>query len=191
MTANDIIRDARVAHVRELKAEVARLNAELVRTRDELASLRGHLDQALLAVRDAETIPEGGTFLIVDGWNALLGSHSILSSGEKHLPLDGKSDALRARVRAWLAASVHLNDRAWIVLDGPRPGGETEERLRVSWTGGSGAHRADRFICDYLRMRRFAGPRGNVVVATDDRDFKREAERLGAVVVGSEALALP
>ena len=188
MTVNDIIQDTRVVHVRELKAEVARLNAELSTARDELASLRGHFDLALLAARDAEQMPDDATFWIIDGWNVLLGSESILSAAEKRLPHSEKVEILRARVRTKLDEAPHLNDQAWIVLDGPRPGGAVEGRVRVSWTGGTGAHRADRFICDYLRMRRFAGARGKVVVATNDKDFKREAERLGAEVVGSEGL---
>lgn len=183
MTVNDIIQDTRVVHVRELKAEVARLNAELSTARDELASLRGHFDLALLAARDAEQMPDGATFWIIDGWNVLLGSESILSAAEKRLPHNEKVEILRTHVRAKLDETPHLNDRAWIVLDGPRPGGAVEGRIRISWTGGTGAHRADRFICDYLRMRRFTGAQGQVAVVTDDRDFKRVAERLGATIV--------
>lgn len=188
MTTNDIIQDARVVHVRELKAEVARLNAELGHAHEELASLRGHLDLALLAARDAEGLTEDATFWIVDGWNALLGSESILSAVEKHLRPDQKVDVLRARVRAWLSEAAHQADKAWIVLDGPHPGGVVDGRLRVSWTGGTGAHRADRFICDYLRMRKFAGTHGRVVVITADQNFKREVERLGTEVVGIKTL---
>ena len=39
MNASDVIRDTRVVHVRELKAEVARLKEELARERDARASL--------------------------------------------------------------------------------------------------------------------------------------------------------
>lgn len=188
MTVNDIIQDTRVVHMRELKAEAARLSAELSNARAELASLREHFDLALLAARDAERIPDGATFWIIDGWNVLLGSESILAAAEKRLPRNEKVGILRARTRAMLAEDAHAQDRVWIVLDGPRPGGEEEDRIRVSWTGGSGAHRADRFICDFLRMRRFAGAQEKVAVVTDDKDFKREAARLGAEVRGSECL---
>ena len=50
MTANDIFRDTRVAHVRELKAEVARLKEELARVRDARESLDRHFALALAAV---------------------------------------------------------------------------------------------------------------------------------------------
>ena len=56
--------------------------------------------------------------------------------------------------------------------------------MRISYTGGTGAHRADRLVCDYLRMRKYAGANGNVTVVTNDKDFRKEAERLGARVLG-------
>ena len=56
MTTNDIFRDTRVAHVRELKAEVARLKEELARVRDARESLDRHFALALAAARDAERL---------------------------------------------------------------------------------------------------------------------------------------
>ena len=53
MNSNDVIRDTRVVHVRELKAEVARLKSELSAALDELGAWRAHFDLAVLAARDA------------------------------------------------------------------------------------------------------------------------------------------
>ncbi len=180
MTANDILNGSRVAHVRELKAEVARLKEELARAHAELESLRNHFDLALAAARDLDAQAPDGSLLVVDGWNALLGSASVLPPDARGLDLAAKRDRLRTRVRAWLDA--HPGDAAWIVYDGGQAGGEAEPRLRTTYTGGTGPHRADRLVCDYLRMRRLSGSVRNVVVLTEDKDFRRTAENLGATV---------
>ena len=187
MTANDIFQDSRVAHVRELKREVAELREELARARAELESLRSHFDLALKAARDAEALPPGGTLLVVDGWNALLGSASVLPPEARRMPAAEKREALRALVLAWLDA--HPQDAAWIVFDGGQAGGTAEERLHVTFTGGTGPHRADRMVCDYLRMRRLSGTVRAIVVLTEDRDFRRAAEQLGAQVRSVRELA--
>lgn len=180
MTAHAIFADARVARVRELKAEIRRLNEDLARTRAELEGLRAHFALALAAARDAETLPEGGRLAVVDGWNALLGSASLLTPAERRLDAPDRRAVLLAHVRAWLGA--HPLDRAWIVFDGPQAGGEAEGRLRVSFTGGEGPHRADRLVCDYLRMCRYAGTAHRVHVFTEDAAFRRAAAALGGAV---------
>ena len=163
-----------MTRIRALKDEVARLKADLARACEERDSLRQHFALAMLAAQDAERIGPDGTMLIVDGWNAILGSENI----------GGQRARLTQLAREWLAA--HPADRAWIVFDGPEANGFAEDRLRVSYTGGTGAHRADRLVCDYLRMRRYSGASGNVTVVTNDKDFRKEAERLGATAKGIE-----
>ncbi len=180
MTANDIFQDSRVTRVRELKAENARLNAELRHIRAELEGLRSHFALALAAALDAAQLPAGGRLAIIDGWNALLGSASVLTPEERRAEVSEKRDRLCAIVHNWLNA--HPQDSAWIVFDGARADGRVDGRLRVSFTGGTGAHRADRMICDYLRMRRFSGAVHEILVFTEDADFKREAASLGATV---------
>lgn len=172
--------DSRVARVRELKAENARLREELERERAAGRSLRAHFDLALKAALDAAAIPPGGTFVIVDGWNAILGAGGLATAGEfAHVEGGRSPEGLLGLVRRRLAA--HEDEYAWVLFDGSRAAGRVEERLTVSWTGGEGAHRADRMACDYLRMRRLSGLVGPVVVVTDDRDFAREVRALGAV----------
>ena len=61
MNSNDVIRDTRVAHVRELKAEIARLKSELSDALDELGAWRAHFDLAVLAARDAAAVPPVST----------------------------------------------------------------------------------------------------------------------------------
>jgi len=52
--------------------------------------------------------------------------------------------------------------------------------VRVSYTGGEGEHRADRFICDFIRMAAYLGLAGKVSVRTNDKDFLKEVRRLVA-----------
>jgi len=65
---------------------------------------------------------------------------------------------------------------------------ESDGRLRMGYTGGTGAHRADRMVCDYLRMRKILGLNHAVTVVTDDKDFAKEAAALGAAVKGTDTL---
>ena len=166
MNAQGIMMDSRVAHVRELKAEISRLreeNSKLSRERDELLA---HFDLALLAAADLAAVPPGGKFVIYDGWNLVLGAGRTARTTEE----------LEGSVRRELAENPL--DRAWIVYDGPVENAKTEERLRIGYTGGTGAQRADRLICDFIRMARFAGRPAKIELRTNDKKLAREAERL-------------
>ena len=183
MTTNDIFRDTRVAHVRELKAEVARLKEELARTREARESLDRHFSLALAAARDAERMPPDAELLIVDGWNAVIGTRR-LDDAARH----ARRDRLVADLRARASANPRLH--VWALCDGAemRAAAESGGRLRVGYTGGTGAHRADRMVCDYLRMRKILGLNNPVTVVTDDKDFAKEAAALGAAVKGTDTL---
>lgn len=164
--AQEIFLGSHVAHVRELKTQVAALKAENAALRDENAALRSHFDLALLAAEDLRSLPEDGRLVIVDGWNLILGADK-----EARGPED-----LIARAERHLAGRPQ--DAVWIVFDGPKENVTVRGRLRISYTGGTGAHRADRFICDFLRMARFRGDLDRIEVKTHDRDFIREMKRL-------------
>ena len=164
--AQDVIIGARAMHLRELKTEVTRLKADNAALRDENAQLRAHFDLALRAAEDLRTLPEGGKLVVVDGWNLILGAKKEAS---------GKDD-LVAKAKARLAERP--DDMVWIVFDGPVENSRQEGRLRVSYTGGTGPHRADRMICDFLRMARFAGDVSRIEVRTNDKDFRREVDRI-------------
>ena len=166
MGAQDVILGARVASLRELKAEVARLKAENSQLRDENAALAQHFDLALLAAEDLRTLPEGGKLIILDGWNLILGAQKTARTPEE----------LIAQAREHLAA--HPADRVWIVFDGPHENAFCDGGLRVSYTGGTGLHRADRFIVDFVRMARYRGELSRIEVRTADRGLRQTVERL-------------
>ncbi len=183
MTSNDIFRDTRVAHVRELKAEVSKLKEELADVKCERDSLDAHFALALAAAMDAERMPEDAELLIVDGWNVVIGTHR-LSEEVRRAGRDRLMEELRARVRD--DARLYV----WALFDGTQMNAVSEEdgRMRVGYTGGTGAHRADRMVCDYLRMRKILGLNHPVTVVTDDKDFAKEAAALGAAVRKTETL---
>lgn len=166
MNAQDVILGSRVAHVRELKAELQRVKAENANLREENVQLREHFDMALLAACDLRDLPPGGRFIIVDGWNAVLGSEKMAHSPAELLRK--YEDHIKA----------NPSDFVWIVYDGHRENSRTQSRLRISYTGGHGTHRADRFICDFLRMAKFSGMQGCIEVVTCDKDFAKDAKRI-------------
>jgi len=180
VTAQDMIAAARLTRVRELQTQLAKAAAENARLAAENAELTAHLDLALLAAEDLRTLPAGGRFVIVDGWNVILVARK---RGEAHDFRARHPADLVAEAKGYLAA--HPLDFVWIVFDGPRENSKMvgadvpgRPRLRISYTGGIGAHRADRFICDFLRMAKFRGSLECICVASHDKDFGKEVRRL-------------
>ena len=166
MNSQQVILDSRLTHVRELKTELARLRSENNSLRTENEELVSHMDLAILAAEDVKDLGENGRLIIWDGWNMILGADN-----EAHDPTE-----LIAIAKRQLAENP--TDRIWIVFDGPRENSIVDGRLRVSYTGGAGQHRADRLICDFLRMARFRGDLSRIEVKTKDKDFLREVGRI-------------
>ncbi len=166
MNAQDMIEAARLTRVRELQTALTKASAENTRLREENEMLKAHFELAVLAAEDLAALPEGGKLIIVDGWNMILGAQ--------------KEARDRTDLVAQAKAHVDANpsDFVWIVLDGPRQSSRVDGRVRVTYTGGVGAHRADKFICDFLRMARFKGDLSRIEVRTNDKDFRREVRRL-------------
>ena len=159
MSAQDIIMGSRVAHVRELKTALAKAAAENAALRDERDALKAHFDLALLAAMD---LKGGEPLEIWDGWNLILGAQKA------------------AKDRADLIAQAEASGkRVWIVFDGHDENVHLlGANVRVSYTGGTGEHRADKFICDFVRMAAYLGLADRVSVRTNDKDFRKTVERL-------------
>ena len=168
MNAQDMIEAARLVRVRELQTALTKAAAENLRLKTENEMLFAHFDLAILAANDLAALPPDGRLVIVDGWNMILGADKVAKD---------RAD-LVAQAKAHVAE--HPSDFVWIVLDGPRASSRVDGRVRVSYTGGVGAHRADKFICDFLKMARFRGDIRRVEVRTDDKDFKKEVKRIFA-----------
>ena len=168
MNAQDMIEAARLVRVRELQTALTKAAAENLRLKTENEMLFAHFDLAVLAANDLAALPPDGRLVIVDGWNMILGANKVAKDRAE----------LIAQAKAHVAE--HPSDFVWIVLDGPRASSSVDGRVRVSYTGGVGAHRADKFICDFLKMARFRGDLRRVEVRTDDKDFKKEVKRIFA-----------
>ena len=163
-----MIEAARLVRVRELQTALTKAAAENLRLKTENEMLFAHFDLAVLAANDLAALPPDGRLVIVDGWNMILGANKVAKDRAE----------LVAQAKAHVAE--HPLDFVWIVLDGPRASSTVDGRVRVSYTGGVGAHRADKFICDFLKMARFRGDIRRIEVRTDDKDFKKEVKRIFA-----------
>ena len=163
-----MIEAARLVRVRELQTALTKAAAENLRLKTENEMLFAHFGLAVLAANDLAALPPDGRLVIVDGWNMILGANKVAKDRAE----------LVAQAKAHVAE--HPSDFVWIVLDGPRASSTVDGRVRVSYTGGVGAHRADKFICDFLKMARFRGDIRRIEVRTDDKDFKKEVKRIFA-----------
>ena len=163
-----MIEAARLVRVRELQTALTKAAAENLRLKTENEILFAHFDLAVLAANDLAALPPDGRLVIVDGWNMILGANKVAKDRAE----------LVAQAKAHVAE--HPSDFVWIVLDGPHASSSVEGRVRVSYTGGVGAHRADKFICDFLKVARFRGDLRRIEVRTDDKDFKKEVKRICA-----------
>ena len=163
-----MIEAARLVRVRELQTALTKAAAENLRLKTENEMLFAHFDLAVLAANDLAALPPDGRLVIVDGWNMILGANKVAK------------DRAELVAQAKAHAAEHPSDFVWIVLDGPRASSTVDGRVRVSYTGGVGAHRADKFICDFLKMARFRGDIRRIEVRTDDKDFKKEVKRIFA-----------
>lgn len=169
MGSQEIMIGAKLARLREMKDEVARLKAENSALKAENAELNAHLDLAIVAAADLRGLPDGGRLVMIDGWNVA----------------NWKGDARSRRRGVVEKAKRHLGehplDIAWIVFDGPSEDVECDGRLRVSYTGGDGTQRADKFICSFLRMARYRGDAGKVEVWTRDKPLLSQVRRIVAM----------
>jgi len=148
---------SRALHVRELKNAVKKLTAENAALRDERDALKAHFDLALLAAQDLRN----GPLEIWDGWNLVLGAKKEARD----------CDDLLAQAKA-------SGRRVWIVYDGQDENIREDGLVRVSYTGGTGEHRADRFVCDFVRMAAYLGLADRVSIRTNDKDFLKTVRRL-------------
>ena len=166
MGSQEIMIESRLMRLREMKAEVDRLKAENAALKAENTDLQANLDLAIAAAADLKALPEGGRFVVFDGWNLAKWSDE---NAEKRLGVIEKAKRHLAE---------HPLDMVWVVFDGPSGSVECDGRLRVSYTGGRGEQRADKFICKFLRMARYRGDIGKIDVWTHDKPLLSQVRRI-------------
>ena len=75
----------------------------------------------------------------------------------------------------------------WIVFDGPEENSYRSGQYRVTYTGGTGLHRADRLILDYVHAVKLLGlDTSRITVETADKALVKRLTALGAQVTASE-----
>lgn len=166
MNAQDVILGSRILHLRELKAALAAEKEANARLRDENAALRAGVGLAAIALADLGKMGEVERLEVWDGWNLVLGAGRAAKD----------RDGLKSLALARIAEDAGL--RIWIVFDGEREAATGCGRLRVSYTGGVGEQRADRFILSFVRAAAYLGLAGRLSVKTNDKRLMREAVRL-------------
>jgi predicted nucleic acid-binding Zn-ribbon protein len=121
--------------------------------------------------------------LLLDGHNVLFGLPAryspprggALSDADKRKKLS--DDLVR------LAAPCPTL-RAWLVFDGPtRTDAQAAGNVRVTYSGGTGEHRADGVILDNLRFFKTSSPETDVFLVSNDNELCGAARRLGAQTV--------
>lgn len=118
--------------------------------------------------------------LLVDGHNVLFGLPT------RYAPARGTSRSeaeKRQRLTDDLAriAAPSPALRVWIVFDGPtRSDTQAASNVRVTYSGGTGEHRADGVILDNIRFFKSSAPDLPVILASNDNALCGAARRLGA-----------
>lgn len=193
LSSNDIFRNSQIDRVRDLKNKIALITRERDEALSEIASLKAHFALALLAAQDVAKLPANGKIVIVDGWNAVFDGFRRAGDGDEGEKKEARLKETSRR-RAVLVETVksyaaeNENVFVWLIFDGDDAASEAGERWRISYTGGKGSHRADKMICDFVRMIGLAGLTADVTVMTNDKDFRKEVQAAGATVAEANAL---
>lgn len=185
MKANDIIADARMLHLRELKKALAATKERLQKAEAERDLLLAHFPLAMAALDDFKGLSPQQEFRIIDGWNAILRQRNIskLSSMDvsrmkkEYLASFGISSPDTER----MAASPICT---WIVFDGEAANSYRSGEYRVTYTGGTGPHRADRMILDFVNAAKVLGlDVSRIAVETADKDLSKRLLAAGVKVL--------
>lgn len=167
MNTQDLMIGAKIAKARELRQENEKLKKENAALKAEMESLKAHFDLALVAAKDLEK----GELEIWDGWNLILGAKKEARD---------KADLVAQAITLTQTPNPQSPNpkKIWIVFDGKDENVVEEGDVRVSYTGGEGSQRADRFIVDFVRMAKYLGLRDKVKVRTNDKELLRKVNKL-------------
>ena len=191
MNSNDIIADARIMRLRELKSSLDDVKARLAKVTAERDMMSAHFSLGLAALHDFERLPDGAVFRIIDGWNAILRLRNVSKLAPEDISLLKKEylAGLGIEPPPDAGATVCSGDlppvTTWIVFDGKVANSYRCGGSRVTYTGGTGAHRADRMILDFVNAARVLGlDVSRMTVETCDKDLIRHVLSAGAKVAG-------
>lgn len=178
--------ERRVVEVFNQRLSLAELKGEVAREDDiptaKLPKNVAALGRVLKGQADA--------LVLVDGHNMLFGLPS------RYAPRRGEPLS-EAEKRDLLAddfvrlARPNPAMRVFIVFDGPeRSDTNKSHNVLVTYSGGTGEHRADGVILDKLRFFQSVASAPLRYMVSDDQDLRKAALKLGAEVVGIKEMAL-
>jgi hypothetical protein len=187
MKSNDIFADARVMQVRELKAALAETKARLAKAESERDLLAAHFPLGMAALHDFESLAAESELRIIDGWNAILRMKNVSKLSSEKVSELKKEYLAKLGILQPAAESTDLPQvSTWIIFDGKDANSYRAGAYRVTYTGGTGAHRADRMIIDYVNAAKVLGlDVSRIAVETADKDLSKRLAALGAKVVQS------
>lgn len=172
-------------------AQIGALDKPALDRLDMLLTRRQAITQAAGEVPEGEGSTAAGVLqralagrqpaiLLVDGHNALFGLQGRYLAPQGSAVPDGNK---RARLVADLVHRFKGRPtcRAWIVFDGPEASDSSPApNVRVTYSGGQGANRADGVLLDNVRFLRAVDPAIPILLVSNDHALGAEARRLGA-----------
>ena len=188
MKSNDIFADARVMQVRELKAALAEAKARLAQAEAERDLLVAHFPLGMAALHDFESLAAGAELRIIDGWNAILRMKNVSKLSAEKISELKKEYLAKLGILEPAAEPADLPPvSTWIIFDGKDANSYRAGAYRVTYTGGTGAHRADRMIIDYVNAAKVLGlDVSRIAVETADKDLSKRIVSIGAKIVVSK-----
>ena len=193
MKSNDIFADARVMQVRELKAALSEAKARLAQAEAERDLLVAHFPLGMAALHDFESLAAGAELRIIDGWNAILRMKNVSKLSAEKITELKKVYLEKLGILEPAAEPTDLPPvSTWIIFDGKDANSYRAGAYRVTYTGGTGAHRADRMIIDYVNVAKVLGlDVSRIVVETADKDLSMRVKSIGARTVSNGNPLLP
>ncbi len=135
-------------------------------------------------------VVQGDAFtLFIDGHNVLFELAEIFSP----YFLDGIPKAKAREVLGQRLTRIFAQSGAEVILyfDGEEPTQSSlSAQVRVLFSGGTGAHRADTAILQHLLVLQQAGYAAPLCLVTRDADFARQAKAMGVIILHPEEFAI-
>lgn len=184
MKSNDIVNEARMLHLRELKTSLAETKKRLQKVESDKDLLLAHFPLALAAIYDFRNLPDDKELRIIDGWNAILKEKNLAKLSKDDISRLKKEYLSRQGISIPSVENAKLPPvSSWIVFDGKDANSYRSGDCRITYTGGTGSHRADRMILDFVNAAKILGlDISRIIVETADKDLSKKLRDSGVRV---------
>ena len=184
MKSNDIVNEARMLHLRELKTSLAETKKRLQKVESDKDLLLAHFPLALAAIYDFRNLPDDKELRIIDGWNTILKEKNLAKLSKDDISRLKKEYLSRQGISIPSVENAKLPPvSSWIVFDGKDANSYRSGDSRITYTGGTGSHRADRMILDFVNAAKILGlDISRIIVETADKDLSKKLRDSGVRV---------